>query len=1093
MTLLNTKYPVFEADQVLSQKHLNGLVSYLEEQDRASRIHLLGIGIACGLELSFPAPNSVHISCGTGITSLGFLIPFEAGNYTHFKETTLSDGFLFPDTEKHEYLEGVLEYVNEYQAFQETIELLKEEEVAAAVANNEKVEKLSDEVLKGKVVMLLLEVGLIDEKNCVTIDCNDKGKRIEFKVRVLLIEEKLLSETKFSQNFQNTTYLDPIKLVKFNSPKTNLITGYQVLNQYDFLINKEKKKISDAIKRVHDQYHAEFNTLSKYGRLGNVLHWIDKVYEEQIQGIHIQYVWEWLHDIVATYNEIIAITTYNLFSDCIDKGLFPFHLLLGTTEQDTKEDLHHHHRTPFFKVGVFSEEAKQQKEKLTILLEKLIHQVDFFALKNEVKTGGIKITPSVLTDQKMDKKAIPFYYDEIAILNNKWSPELAIKNKSHHLLSYNSDVYNVDDEFVTSPLEYDTEAYDFYRIEGHLGKNYVRALTDIIAQQEQHRLPFKTIALNAVDYRKQIIDVANQKGTWDDMELDYDLAKEKLYNITEHVMLWIEKNKGKIQKLYSIMTDQAIGALRNILSESRELLPENLTDFLPNHEQFNEVFGELNDLFLFHRACIDGSTDDLAQHSIIEDFADHLDEVNKLFLEDPFTILYEEANRRWQKTFKELFLSKFLEKHPGINPKSGVSKGGTFVLVYADSSVFKTVQKTFDITRLQSNISDYKKVFKFTSVQLKDLASLNVVKTKALKKQQLKGEKETAEQKKIKINYKNQVLRAAKENMVDLPDYTKKYLTENIEKAFDEKEIIGSNTLISVEQSIRNIPEKVVLADFYLPYICCGEGNNINVLIGGDEKEEPIPPSILLDQTIFCMTDKEEYTIHIENATGNGEFLGETGKVISKKTTRTAAFTPSKLGKAGSFTIQYEEEELTSNSIAIILKQPVELTLQANRTTVKNKEIISFSLKNAVTGHRYKIDFGDGTVPKVGKAVTWRHGYNIATTKQTFKVTVTDTESLCGETNTVTITVINSSQTTSVFDIRQKVYKHNDDKTYKFTTDADFNIGLLKNPNKLTFNSNNPLSFSPSKQNLGRSRSKTYPLEYKGKKVTIRIDGIIIG
>ena len=151
MTLLNTKYPVFEADQVLSQKHLNGLVSYLEEQDRASRIHLLGMGIACGLELSFPEPNSVHISCGTGVTSLGFLIPFEDTNYTHFKETTLSDGFLFPDTEKHEYLEGVLDYVNEYQAFQKTIELLKEDEVATAESNNEIVKKLSDEVLKGNL------------------------------------------------------------------------------------------------------------------------------------------------------------------------------------------------------------------------------------------------------------------------------------------------------------------------------------------------------------------------------------------------------------------------------------------------------------------------------------------------------------------------------------------------------------------------------------------------------------------------------------------------------------------------------------------------------------------------------------------------------------------------------------------------------------------------------------------------------------------------------------------------------------------------------------------------------------------------------
>lgn len=44
----STKYPVFEADQVLSQKHLNNITSYLEEQDRVTRVGAIGIGIVCG-------------------------------------------------------------------------------------------------------------------------------------------------------------------------------------------------------------------------------------------------------------------------------------------------------------------------------------------------------------------------------------------------------------------------------------------------------------------------------------------------------------------------------------------------------------------------------------------------------------------------------------------------------------------------------------------------------------------------------------------------------------------------------------------------------------------------------------------------------------------------------------------------------------------------------------------------------------------------------------------------------------------------------------------------------------------------------------
>ena len=43
-------YPVFEANQVLTNAHLNDLFEYLDEQTRLTRANLIGIGIACGLE-----------------------------------------------------------------------------------------------------------------------------------------------------------------------------------------------------------------------------------------------------------------------------------------------------------------------------------------------------------------------------------------------------------------------------------------------------------------------------------------------------------------------------------------------------------------------------------------------------------------------------------------------------------------------------------------------------------------------------------------------------------------------------------------------------------------------------------------------------------------------------------------------------------------------------------------------------------------------------------------------------------------------------------------------------------------------------------
>jgi len=77
-------YPVFEADQVLTNRHLNDMFNYLEQHDRLTRIKLIGSGIVCGLEVSFQQKESISISKGCGLTSQGYLITFCDTVFTHF-------------------------------------------------------------------------------------------------------------------------------------------------------------------------------------------------------------------------------------------------------------------------------------------------------------------------------------------------------------------------------------------------------------------------------------------------------------------------------------------------------------------------------------------------------------------------------------------------------------------------------------------------------------------------------------------------------------------------------------------------------------------------------------------------------------------------------------------------------------------------------------------------------------------------------------------------------------------------------------------------------------------------------------------------
>lgn len=67
-------YPVFEANQVLTSGHLNDGFNYLDEQEHQTRARLIGIGIACGLEIRLLGGTTIEVSKGCGVTSQGYLM-----------------------------------------------------------------------------------------------------------------------------------------------------------------------------------------------------------------------------------------------------------------------------------------------------------------------------------------------------------------------------------------------------------------------------------------------------------------------------------------------------------------------------------------------------------------------------------------------------------------------------------------------------------------------------------------------------------------------------------------------------------------------------------------------------------------------------------------------------------------------------------------------------------------------------------------------------------------------------------------------------------------------------------------------------------
>ena len=70
---LASEYSVFEPDQVLTESQLNTLSRYFDDQDRLTRVELLGVGIVGGLNV-VRAGSKVVVGKGVGITTDGDLM-----------------------------------------------------------------------------------------------------------------------------------------------------------------------------------------------------------------------------------------------------------------------------------------------------------------------------------------------------------------------------------------------------------------------------------------------------------------------------------------------------------------------------------------------------------------------------------------------------------------------------------------------------------------------------------------------------------------------------------------------------------------------------------------------------------------------------------------------------------------------------------------------------------------------------------------------------------------------------------------------------------------------------------------------------------
>ena len=528
-------FPVFEADQVLTNNHLNDLRRYLEEEERLTRMKLIGSGIVCGLEITSTA-SSIKVSKGCGLTSQGYLITHCESEYTHVIPYS---GFEFPSdinfifqcgsTEKTgvpfykpDFADSILQLIKATD-----LEKLSPEVKATAV----ELKGFSTEKLNQFAVVIFLEAEQINLKNCDTNDCNDKGSRMDFEPKLLLVPKAHLDKIKRTGNQVPNNPLPQIELKRYNVPVKNLLSTQTVLSAFATITDDST---IDGIAVALNASFTNYSHLLKeeannpFTTIADKLKAIRKKITDT-NPLFIQYFYDLLDDILKAYHEFREKAYYINSVCCLDENLFPLHLALGEATVNTAQGKQSHYREYFIYAPLFDSQSKGLSE-LRFLFKRLkILESNFVIESPSAFLKRItKITPSNFGRSYLSDRAIPYYYNVTggaasSALYRHWSYRKTSRGEAETNLSYKSDEYaHAANMLVREPFLFDIERYNFFRVEGHIGKPIATALTEVLKIKQEKNLPVEVIALSA-DFIGAILKGEEPECILQDLEADYRL------------------------------------------------------------------------------------------------------------------------------------------------------------------------------------------------------------------------------------------------------------------------------------------------------------------------------------------------------------------------------------------------------------------------------------------------------------------------------------------------------------------------------------------------------------------------------------------
>lgn len=567
MSSILNSYPLFANNQVLTSAQLNELVAYLDEQNRLTRVKLIGTGVACGFELKPDAPvNATEIAIfkGIGVTSLGYLMTDGDCVVRRYRPYALPPGVRYepfedPTTTAQDVL--LYELLTDDAPTLPT-DLINPLNVPSGFANN-------------KVVLLFLECVPVNMKSCLGKSCDDTGSEMVMNLRKLLISktdmDKVLARTcvqtaLFQEKYNLPEIFMRKALFKPDAPNANAGDYFEfsktyvsalktvapptsTVSIYDQLFIALRQTYTDFAPLLSEQYSG-VNPFTDYPD-GNWTNFINGTSTGPIY-LGVQYFYDFIKDLILAYNEFRDVAFGIMSECCSDMDCYPKHLMLGEVS-GAPVGMPSTYRHYFVLSPVFD----NQKEKVAhavSLFQRMVLMVKKFNLPtiNNPSTTIISpntlavpifITPSNEKRDPLSKRSMPYYYRihepeaGLGTLEQSWNYTYTQKNlfsKGLAPLGYgNQDAVQTNDQGpVKTPLYYDTDPYDFYRVEGHIRAHYLAAKNQIEKIKNDFDLPFNVIALRLTG---DPFDDISERCNFDDLRTEYGSIRTELLSMIKNL------------------------------------------------------------------------------------------------------------------------------------------------------------------------------------------------------------------------------------------------------------------------------------------------------------------------------------------------------------------------------------------------------------------------------------------------------------------------------------------------------------------------------------------------------------------------------